>query len=140
MSRILITALTIPFAEGLAHLSKDTRDALTKSKCSLAMCSKGPLVCRDEQVSLITDYLTSHLSSHTSGSLYISGLPGTGKTACIDHVLQELKKTKVVINCNDLKTPKEVFNKLARRLLGGPAVGRVEANLAKAITSSKDMM
>lgn len=35
----------------------------------------------------LTEFLNNHLESQTSSSLYISGPPGTGKTACLMNIL-----------------------------------------------------
>lgn len=45
---------------------------------------------RDAQQQSIREFLTDHISSRTGGSLYISGAPGTGKTASIEFVIKQL--------------------------------------------------
>lgn len=53
--------------------------------------------------------------------------------------------TKVVkLNCNDVKTPKDIYIKLARKLLKGiDCIGRVDelkVKLTKLMMTSKNMM
>ena len=138
-------------AECLAHLTLSTREALADTKHSLSQGYECPLVCREKEIAAISDYLTSHLSSHTPGALYVSGLPGTGKSACLKHVLQieevmGLKTmTKVIkLNCNGVKTPNDIYIKLAKQLLPGiQCIGRVDelkVKLTKVMMTSEHMM
>jgi origin recognition complex subunit 1 len=63
--------------------------------------------------------------------MYICGVPGTGKTACVMEVLGELRGEAaaagaqlVFINCLQLPTPQHVFTRLWERISGqrlGPA-------------------
>ncbi len=53
-------------------------------------------------------------------ALYVSGAPGTGKTASLKHLLADMKlesKCKVIfLNCMGLKSSKEVFERVASEL------------------------
>lgn len=49
------------------------------------------LLCREKEHETIKSFLQSHISSKKPGSIYISGAPGTGKTACLTKVMQELE-------------------------------------------------
>lgn len=92
-------------------------------KKSLHGCLPSTMLCREEQLATLMGYLTSHLSNKEPGSLYISGAPGTGKTACISHILNnstELLKpvSVVVVNCMSVKQPQAIFTRIASELLG----------------------
>lgn len=74
--------------------------------------------------------------------MYICGIPGTGKTACIMEVLSKLKARAVAagvqlvtLNALSLPTPQHVYAKLWERLSGqrcgaARALAALEANLA----------
>ena len=47
------------------------------------------LVCRDKEIAHIRGFLDTHVNKRKPGSLYISGAPGTGKTAVIKHLLEQ---------------------------------------------------
>ena len=50
--------------------------------------------CREKERKEIYDYLYHSIQNKGNGSpLYISGMPGTGKTATVREVVRELQKT-----------------------------------------------
>jgi origin recognition complex subunit 1 len=49
------------------------------------------LLCRERECAEIKDYILNGIAKKSSlSSLYISGMPGTGKTACVEQVIREL--------------------------------------------------
>lgn len=44
---------------------------------------------REKEHEELRDFITTHLRDKTSGSLYVSGPPGTGKTASLNLILEE---------------------------------------------------
>ncbi|XP_048103086.1 cell division control protein 6 homolog [Alosa alosa] len=97
------------------------------------------LLSREAERASIVSFLESHVVPGRPSSLYISGAPGTGKTACLNCVLQEredlLKDAqKVVINCMTLRSSHSIFPLLANRL--GSARGHNEGRLEKLLTSA----
>lgn len=77
------------------------------------------LVCRDEQISAMEDFLTDHLEKGKPGSLYVSGAPGTGKTACLNSILDDMENDhikKVFLNCMSLKTSASIYGKIVLEL------------------------
>lgn len=77
-----------------------------------------------------------------AGSLYISGQPGTGKTALLKEVMRdmdsELKVAEhdvnvVLINCMTIKDPKMVYHKLLEEL--GLEAGKEKDGAVKAVES-----
>lgn len=49
------------------------------------------LIGRDKEMAEVRAFLKSHMSKKTAGSLYISGAPGTGKTAVLTTIIDEMK-------------------------------------------------
>ncbi|MEQ2163033.1 hypothetical protein GOODEAATRI_026064, partial [Goodea atripinnis] len=49
------------------------------------------LLSREAEQASIRSFLKDKVLQHTPSSLYISGVPGTGKTACLNCVLEEMK-------------------------------------------------
>jgi len=81
------------------------------------------LLCREKEITEIRNFLQNHLPEGKPGSLYISGAPGTGKTACLTKIMLEMKaeirKSQVIfVNCMALKQPQDIFKKIAVELVG----------------------
>ncbi|KAF4083430.1 hypothetical protein AMELA_G00141170 [Ameiurus melas] len=97
------------------------------------------LLSRETERGVIVSFLEKHVMSGKPSSLYISGAPGTGKTACLNCVLQEredfLKGVQtVVINCMTLRSSHSIFPLLAEKL--GTSRGHSDVKLEKLLTSS----
>ncbi|KAL2086850.1 hypothetical protein ACEWY4_017909 [Coilia grayii] len=97
------------------------------------------LLSREAERASIVSFLESHVVPGLPASLYISGAPGTGKTACLNCVLQERQDLlkgvqKVVVNCMTLRSSHSIFPLLAETL-GAPR-GHGESRLEKLLTSS----
>lgn len=71
---------------------KDSIYSRTKSllqrSAGLFASETGCLITREEQFHRIIDFLDSNISSNTSSSLYITGPPGTGKTAQLSSIIR----------------------------------------------------
>ncbi|XP_060949481.1 cell division control protein 6 homolog [Limanda limanda] len=79
------------------------------------------LLSREPERATIRSFLEETLLQSRPGSLYISGAPGTGKTACLNCVLQEMKAElssvqTVVVNCMSLRSSHAIFPLLADKL------------------------
>lgn len=61
----------------------------THAKYALNTQQPDRLLCRDEEIARIDSFLEDHVTAGQPGSLYISGAPGTGKTAVIKHLLEQ---------------------------------------------------
>jgi cell division control protein 6 len=46
---------------------------------------------REKETQLLYDFFTTHIASRTVGSIYISGSPGTGKTAVVTKIIEKVK-------------------------------------------------
>ncbi|KAF9963519.1 AAA ATPase, partial [Mortierella alpina] len=83
------------------------------------------LVGRDMEREVIRNFCREHILKPNAGSLYISGQPGTGKTALLNEILRDMepemeeaehKIKTVVINCMTIKDPRFVYSKLLEEM------------------------
>ena len=65
--------------------------AYKETKHALHSSIPSNLLCRETETKHIETFLKVHLVHRKAGSLYISGAPGTGKTACLTHILENLQ-------------------------------------------------
>lgn len=85
------------------------------------------LIGRNKEKECIIEFFKNHVFNTTSitGSLYISGSPGTGKTALMDELLSQhrdvIKKSNICIikfNCMTAKDPRSIFSSLLKQMTG----------------------
>ncbi|XP_020784298.1 LOW QUALITY PROTEIN: cell division control protein 6 homolog [Boleophthalmus pectinirostris] len=79
------------------------------------------LLSRDSERAAIRQFLEEKVLQKKPGSLYISGAPGTGKTACLNCVLHDMKSQlssvqTVLLNCMTLRSSHSVFSLLSEKL------------------------
>jgi cell division control protein 6 len=74
------------------------------------------LVGREKENQELSDYVSERLLEKSSGCIYISGPPGTGKSALVNQVCTELQgeisHKSTYVNCMSVKTAKDIFAKL----------------------------
>ncbi|KFM00352.1 Cell division control protein 6, partial [Aptenodytes forsteri] len=89
------------------------------------------LHAREREMGVIRQFLREYVCGRRPGSLYVSGAPGTGKTACLSRILLDCKdelagSKTIVLNCMSLSSPQGgVFPAMAQQL-GPPACGQPE--------------
>lgn len=64
-------------------------EVFTHAKQALNTQQPDEVVCRDKEITQIKNFLDIRVNKKNPGSLYISGAPGTGKTAVIKHLLEQ---------------------------------------------------
>ncbi|XP_048778181.2 cell division control protein 6 homolog [Ostrea edulis] len=93
-----------------------------KAKQTFHTAKPDRLVGREKEVEDINKFVKKHVSNKTSASLYISGAPGTGKTASLYHILDTIKISysckSLYLNCMALKDSATVYGKLYTELTG----------------------
>jgi len=62
------------------------------------------LVGRAAESKVICDFLSKHISEETAASLYVSGAPGTGKTAVLSKAIEHLKVGVFIIDSTKMIT------------------------------------
>ena len=60
-------------------------------KVALHSSVGAPLIGREKEISFLHDFISENLRKKNSASIYVSGPPGTGKTASINHILENFK-------------------------------------------------
>uniref|UniRef100_A0A1Y9H2N6 Cell division control protein n=1 Tax=Anopheles dirus TaxID=7168 RepID=A0A1Y9H2N6_9DIPT len=80
----------------------------------------GKLPEREKEYDELVTFVERVLATDASGSLYISGPPGTGKTATLQRILNHgsfAKKLKpIYINCTSIKSVGSIYKKIAEEL------------------------
>ncbi|XP_065656490.1 cell division control protein 6 homolog isoform X2 [Hydra vulgaris] len=79
------------------------------------------LLCREKELSFIEKFIKCTLLGTNPGSLYMSGAPGTGKTASLTKILEKLQVTGslcqiIFLNCMSIKVSQSIFVRLANEL------------------------
>ena len=80
----------------------------------------GRLVGREEERATLNSFLESAIATKSGRCMYISGPPGTGKSALVSEVCKELEGRDDVrtayINCMSFKSSKDLYSKLIEDL------------------------
>ncbi|KAI9171566.1 Cell division control protein [Paramyrothecium foliicola] len=98
----------------------------------------GQLVGRDTEREHLVKFLSRCSTSTPYGCLYVSGPPGTGKSAMIRQTIQEYSSVdgvrSVYINCMSIKSSKDLYNTLLAELGQGP-----DQSESDAVTALRDL-
>eukprot|EP00842_Homolaphlyctis_polyrhiza_P006877 jgi/Hompol1/779/HPOL_005408-RA len=108
-----------------------------EAKAAFRRCvTPSRLIGRNPERSTIRSFLVDHVLRAKHGSMYISGCPGTGKTALVDESSFPIIVAK--LNCMNISDPKSVYSKLLS-LIGHPNVPTKDASktLESLVVSSK---
>jgi len=106
----------------------ETTKLLSAIRQSLSHTPGQTLVGRDEEMGAMTQFLKSRLEGCTSGAMYVSGAPGTGKTAGLTQILSGLSSKKnstikvIWVNCMGVQCSSGIYSRIADKL-GLPAQG-----------------
>ena len=80
----------------------------------------GRLIGRDDERSTLTNFIREGIISKSGRCMYVSGPPGTGKSALVGEVCGDLQETEVVrtayINCMSVKNSMDIYSKLIEDL------------------------
>ncbi|KAI5633216.1 ATPase family associated with various cellular activities (AAA) domain-containing protein [Phthorimaea operculella] len=117
--RRIITSELTPTLQSRAHSIDDNNDLKKDSS----------LPGREMQLEEILSFVRSKLLDGTSGCMYISGVPGTGKTATVWSALQTLKEEVdlpefqlVEVNGMRIAEPRQAYVQIYKQLTGKSVV------------------
>ncbi|KAM6175591.1 cell division control protein 6 homolog isoform 2-T2 [Erethizon dorsatum] len=130
------------------RLFKQEGTCYQQAKLVLNTAVPDRLPAREAEMEVIRSFLREHICGKEAGSLYLSGAPGTGKTACLSRVLQDLKEVKgfktIMLNCMSLRSAQAVFPAIAQEICqeeASRAAGKdVMRKLEKQMTAEKGPM
>ncbi|XP_023419656.1 cell division control protein 6 homolog isoform X1 [Cavia porcellus] len=128
---------TRPLEKAPARLRLFKQEGTCYQQAKLVLNTAVPdrLPAREAEMEVIRGFLREHICRKQAGSLYLSGAPGTGKTACLSRVLQDFKKEgkgfkTILLNCMALRSAQAVFPAIALEICPEEA----------SRTAGKDMM
>ncbi|KAK1340011.1 hypothetical protein QTO34_018575 [Cnephaeus nilssonii] len=97
------------------------------------------LPCREKEFQDIYNFVESKLLDHTGGCMYISGVPGTGKTATVHEVIHCLQQAAqandvppfqyIEVNGMKLTEPHQVYVQILQQMTGQKATATHAAEL-----------
>ncbi|KAJ6148089.1 hypothetical protein N7497_010071 [Penicillium chrysogenum] len=79
--------------------------------------NSGRLVGRDAEREKLVSFITDGVESRKGGCLYISGPPGTGKSAMVQEVCGDLDLSKIKVshvNCASMRISRDVYSRLVQ--------------------------
>ncbi|XP_007940260.1 cell division control protein 6 homolog [Orycteropus afer afer] len=131
------------------RLFKQEGTCYQQAKLVLNTAVPDRLPAREKEMDVIRNFLREHICGKKAGSLYLSGAPGTGKTACLSRILQDFKKElksfkTIVLNCMSLRSAQAVFPAIAQEIcqegVSKPAGKDMVRKLEKHMTAEKGPM
>ena len=82
----------------------------------------GPLIGRENERKELENFIEAGIASKSGRCMYVSGPPGTGKSALVSEVCQTFKKSvglrTAYINCMSAKCSNDVYGRLMEELVG----------------------
>merc|ERR1719422_451761 len=118
--RVAVRSVPLPY----------TADPITEAQRRLHVSAvPTSLPCREEEFAEIFGYVESKLREGTGGCCYISGVPGTGKTATVMEVVRYLQENKedypdfnfCAMNGMRLTSPEQAYVEMWQQLTGNKA-------------------
>ncbi|KFD49340.1 hypothetical protein M513_09787 [Trichuris suis] len=99
----------------------DTEDSFLEALKSLRKFDTDRVICREDETASIWGFVTKCISDQESGSMYIAGYPGTGKTYVVRHIFKRIKKKypstdTLFVNCMNSNTPVNLYRDVCRQL------------------------
>ncbi|XP_075981125.1 origin recognition complex subunit 1 [Anticarsia gemmatalis] len=120
VSRRIMTSQLTPTLKNRAHSIDNIDDFLKENKA---------LPGRESQMDEILSFVRSKLYDGSSGCMYISGVPGTGKTATVCSALKFLKEEQdlpdfqlVEVNGMRIAEPRQAYVQIYKQLTGKSVV------------------
>ncbi len=126
-----------------SRLSTPTRsqNVYAQARQLFTQASNGSIIGRDAERLQLRKFISNALENKVGGCTYVSGPPGTGKSALVQEILQELEETATKVatfNCVAFKSSAEVLASFAQEF--GCSTGNQKAlkeRLSRIFTTKK---
>jgi cell division control protein 6 len=86
----------------------------------------GKLIGRESERSELANFINTCIDTTSGGCTYVSGPPGTGKSALVHEITSELPESNTVkkayVNCMSVKTSRDIYTALLQSLSSDPEV------------------
>ncbi|XP_032802331.2 cell division control protein 6 homolog [Petromyzon marinus] len=110
-----------PSTPAVLQVVRQEGECYALAKKALHTANPERLLCRERETAAIVAFVEEHVVARVPGSIYISGAPGTGKTACLKHILHSMKKRLsnarvVFLNCMPLTSSQAVYPAVLSKL------------------------
>ena len=103
--------------------------------------SDGKIIGREAERSQLTSFISKALETRNGGCTYVSGPPGTGKSALVQEIMHEFQAQPVrtsIINCVSLKSATEALTNLSEAFCSVKGNAKTsKTSLAKLFTTKK---
>ncbi|XP_054720892.1 cell division control protein 6 homolog [Uloborus diversus] len=131
----------IPLKKCHLNLTKHDVSSFVQAKQAFHTGLPSRLVGRDEEMIKIRSFICEHLEQRTSGSMYISGAPGTGKTSSLMSIMQsiEQKFKFAFVNCMTVNSASDIYKNIAEAFKVPSKTKNLPKSLQELITSSGSM-
>ncbi|KAJ1737918.1 AAA ATPase [Coemansia sp. Benny D160-2] len=99
--------------------TKKTPSPFIAVKTALHRSTAAPqIVGREAEQNTIRKFLSTTVEKGCGGSMYVSGNPGTGKTACLQAIIKQSSAgfASVLVNCVPLTRPGQVYSAILNAL------------------------
>ncbi|KIX07123.1 uncharacterized protein Z518_05100 [Rhinocladiella mackenziei CBS 650.93] len=116
-----------------------SQNVYSQARQLFTQASHGKVIGRDAERSQLTKFISSAIENRVGGCTYVSGPPGTGKSALVQEIIQEFQGQSVkvaTINCVALKSSSEVLTKVTEEFCSdGGNRKPTKASLTKLFTT-----
>nr|XP_054753992.1 cell division control protein 6 homolog isoform X1 [Lytechinus pictus]XP_054753997.1 cell division control protein 6 homolog isoform X2 [Lytechinus pictus] len=117
-------------------ITRQDGECYSSAKKALHTSLPERLLCREKETQTIQSFLKNHLTARKPGSLYISGAPGTGKTACLKQILQQQQKGSrkssqhVFVNCMLVRQSQGIYHTVLKAINHDVSTDKMSAKIA----------
>ncbi|XP_072180731.1 cell division control protein 6 homolog isoform X1 [Diadema setosum] len=116
-------------------ISRQENECYSSAKKALHTSQPQRILCREKEIHVMQTFLQDHVQAKRPGSLYVSGAPGTGKTACLKQILQNdknlMSRAKVMfVNCMLVRQSQGIFNKVLKEFKDDSTADKMSAKQA----------
>ena len=122
-----------------SSLSSKSQTVYSQARHLFTHASNGKVIGREAERSQLSKFISEALETRTGGCTYVSGPPGTGKSALVQEVMHDFEDEPVqiaTINCVSLKSASEVLVHLSKTFGSTkPGLKSPKPSLAKLFTA-----